>query len=117
MINYEKLAELFGKDEFAAKVAKCDTMEGFRAVFNEYGMEMDLDETAEVVGKIAELQDAMDKGELCDTELDEVAGGGGGCSSFFSSLTAFLHVSTYSSSCGARQALVSFRLFRRTVSY
>lgn len=110
MINYEKLAGLYGQDEFAAKAAKCDTMEAFNALFNEYGMDMSLDETAEVITKLVEHKDAQDNGELCDTELDEVAGGG-----ILSGLTAFFHAASYTDCCGARHAVLSFRLFRRTV--
>lgn len=75
MVNYEKIAELFQNEAFNQKANECKTMEDFQKLFATSGIEISIDETVDLISKIAEAKEKADSGELAVDELDNVAGG------------------------------------------
>lgn len=75
MIDYQKLTDLFKTDEFQKEASGFQTMEDFHEAFQKNGIEVSLEETIDVVSKIAEKKQMLDNGEIKEKDLDNVAGG------------------------------------------
>jgi hypothetical protein len=75
MEKNEKIVNLFLEDDFKKKASTCETMEDFCNLFAKNGVEISVEETAEVVGQIAEYAKVLGNDEFSEEDLDNVSGG------------------------------------------
>ena len=75
MMNYEKMTALFENETFKAEANTCKTMDDFHNLFIANGIEASMEETIDLVSRIAQERQEMDNGEISDEALGEVSGG------------------------------------------
>lgn len=76
--NAVKLESILKNEEFVAKASTIATAEELQALFAEFGLELTVDEVIYFCDLVAKEKERMDAngGELCEDDLDNVAGGG-----------------------------------------
>jgi len=77
MNKREQLTQVMSDEAFATHARECTTVEELQGLFNEYGVDMTEEETAELCHQVA---DAVESGadmsaELTEESLDNVSGG------------------------------------------
>lgn len=75
MIDYEKVAELFQTESFQSEASNCKTMEDFQRLFVKNGFDFSMNETVELISRIAIESKKAEGIELTEEDLEDAAGG------------------------------------------